>query len=161
MAPTAEDVVLAWNARYSKQDIEGALSLMSSDFVRLGDTTEWTPVEREGWAGVQVPFFKAFPDWTWDIQSLLANQDHVAIEFLEAGTFTKPYNVFGDVIFDPTGESYTERSTIHFKVNPAGLISEIRAYYTNNIERVYHFSEQLAALGVTPDVVHSQTHVGS
>jgi hypothetical protein len=156
MTTSAQDAVLAWNERYSRRDVQGATEFMSEDFVRLGDGTLWTPVDLKGWVGIQTPFFDAFPDWSWEIQTLLAADQHVAIEFYESGTFTMPYHMHSNVTFEPTGESYTERSTVHFEVNSEGKVSEIRAYYTNNIRRVYDFGAKLAAKGVTFGMVHGQ-----
>jgi predicted ester cyclase len=149
----AKAVVLAWNERYRRQDIAGALEFMAPDFVRLGDTTNFQPIGRDRWAAGQVGFFPSFPDWTWHLQSIVVDGDHVVCEFVEEATFTNRYTLVSGLQFEPTGEKYLDHSSIHFRVNDDGLIAEIRAYYTNDLERKFHIrqtiEEKLGLEGLT------------
>lgn len=139
-----EQVVRAWNDSYSKQDLLGAAKLMSDDFIRLGDSTRWNPIGKQRWIDGQSGFFPAFPDWGWDLLGLLVSGDLVVCEFIEHGTFTKPYLTVVGLEIPPTGESYEDRSSLYFRVNEDGLIAEIRAYYTTNLDRVFHFEAQIS-----------------
>lgn len=145
MTMTSEQVVRAWNACYSEKDIDGALQFMSEDFGRKGDYTNWAPIDRNVWAYQQKGFFHGFPNWTWTMNSLLASGDTVACEFTERGTFTVPFVITHELTLPPTGESFVDQDGIWFQVKD-GLICEIRAYITNNLERTFKFSERLAAL---------------
>jgi limonene-1,2-epoxide hydrolase len=145
-----QEVLLAWNERYSNQDVAGAVKYMAPDLRRYGDLGYWEPVGVAAWQDMQERFFAAFPNWHWDIQSITANDNRVVIEFLEKGTFTLPYEVMPGLVLEPSGESYEDRSSIHFEVNDEGLIQEFRAYYTNNLHRTYQFLERIAAAGRVP-----------
>lgn len=142
---TPEQTVRAWNERYSKQDPAGAAEFMAEDVVRLSDSNRWAPIYKQGWIAMQAGFFPAFPDWTWEITSLIAVDSLVVCEFHEHGTFTRPYARAAGLELSPTGESYDDRSSIYFQVNEDSLISEIRAYYTNNLQRTYSFGARIAA----------------
>jgi len=135
---TPEEVVRAWNDLYSKQDIDGALKFLSEDFFKLCDHSLWAPVNRDGWALEQRSFFPAFPDWGWEMLSLMTSGDTVVCEFAERATFTETFAVAG-CVFEPTNESYSDHGAIFFRVNEDGLIAEMRTYYTNNLERTFHF----------------------
>lgn len=145
-----KEVVLAWNDRYSKKDVAGSVKYMAPDLRRYGDLGYWEPVGIGVWQDMQERFFAAFPDWHWDIQSIVGNGNKVVVEFLEHGTFTLPYEVIPGLVLEPTGESYEDRSSIHYEVNDDGLIQEFRAYYTNNLHRTFQFVERLAAAGHVP-----------
>lgn len=141
---TPEEVVLAWNERYSKRDIDGALEFMSDDFKRYGDTTNWEPIDKHRWANPQKGFMLAFPDWTWDLKRIVASGDWVVCEFEEHGTWTEPFEPSPGVVLPPTGTSYLDHDGIWFRVNEDGLIAEIHAYITNDIFRAYPiFSKSL------------------
>jgi predicted ester cyclase len=135
----AKAVVLAWNEPYSRQDIAGALEFMALDFVRLGDASDFQPIGRDLWAAGQVGFFPSFPDWTWHLESIVSNGDHVICEFVEEATFTNRYTAVNGRQFEPTGEKYCDHSSVHFQVNDDGLIAEIRAYYTNDLVRKFSY----------------------
>jgi ketosteroid isomerase-like protein len=145
---TPEEVVRAWNDAYVKKDIDTTLSFMSEDFTRLGDSTHWTPIGKQDWGQIMRDFFTGFPDWSWEMTSLTATGDRVVCEFTEAGTFTDPYPVMPGLVLDPTGESYTDYDCDVFIVKD-GLITEIRAYVTNEIHRKYDFLPKIEAFLAT------------
>jgi len=159
---TPEEVVRAWNACYSKRDVDGALKYMSEDLQRYGDNNRWTASTIATWGAEQKGFFEAFPDWSWDITSITASGNLVMCEFLEHGTFTKPYTDFNRIVgtllgrkvtglaLEPTGESYHDRDGI-FIVVKDGLIVEIRAYVTNNLDRTFHFEDKIMKLVAAQD----------
>jgi len=132
-----EQVVRAWNAAYIKHDVEGCLAYMSADFQRIGDSTLWLPMNKQAAAYTWAQFFAAFPNWTWEMTSLSTNGNLVICEFTESGTWTKPYTVAPGVTLQPTNTSFTDHDSDYFTVEN-GLITEIRAYITNNFERTYH-----------------------
>ena len=89
-----------------------------------------------------VNFFTAFPDWHWDMTSLIASGDRVVCEFTEKGTFTEPYPIMPGLVLPPTGESFTDYDCDCFEVKD-GLITEIRAYVTNDIDRKFRFVSKI------------------
>jgi hypothetical protein len=140
---TPEEVVKAWNEVYSQPDPVGATKFMTADFKRYGDTTNYEPIGIDRWLKGQGPFFLAFPDWHWEMRSIQSKDNTVICEFEEHGTFINPWNTPLDFVVEPNGKSYQDRSAIWFVVNDDGLISELRAYYTDNMERVYGFRKTL------------------
>lgn len=97
-------------------------------------------------------FFTAFPDWRWDMTSLIASGDRVVCEFTEKGTFTEPYPIMPGLVLPPTGESFIDYDCDCFEVKH-GLITEIRGYVTNEINRKYGFIskiEEFLATGNAP-----------
>lgn len=149
---TPEEVVRAWSDAYVSKDLDATVAFMSDDFIRLGDSTHWTPINKQDWKQIMVDFFAAFPDWRWDMTSLTAVGDRVVCEFTEKGTFTEPYSVMPGLVLPPTGESFTDHDCDCFIVKD-GLITEIRAYVTNEIDRKFGFVskiEQFLSTGNAP-----------
>jgi hypothetical protein len=52
-------------------------------------------------------------------------------------------------VLQPTGERYEDHNGDWIVVNDDGLISEIRAYITNNIQRTFNFQARIEALIAT------------
>jgi predicted ester cyclase len=150
---TPEEVVRAWSEAYVSKDLDATAAFMSDDFIRLGDSTHWTPISKQDWKEIMVNFFAAFPDWRWDMTSLMASGDRVVCEFTETGTFTEPYSILPGLVLPPTGESFTDYDCDCFEVKD-GLITEIRAYVTNEIDRKFNFVakiEEFFAAGSEPE----------
>ncbi len=141
-----QDVVLAWNEAYTAHDVDKTLTYMSEDFARLGDTTNWQPVGKEEWGAQMRAFFKGWPDWTWDLTSITSSGNLVVCEFLEYGTWTDPVEFVPGLVFPPDGKRFEDHDADFFTVNDDGLITEIRAYITNNNERVHGLGAKIAAL---------------
>jgi hypothetical protein len=79
-------------------------------------------------------------------------RDRVVCEFTETGTFTEPYSILPGLVLPPTGESFTDYDCDCFEVKD-GLITEIRAYVTNDIDRKFSFVakiEEFFAAGSEP-----------
>jgi hypothetical protein len=159
---TPEEVVRAWHEVYSQRKLDAALEFMSEDFRRIGDCTRMVPIDKQQWAADQRGFFVAFPNWHWDLTKLMASGDTVVCEFNEHGTFTEPYTDFNRIVGNflgrpmsgltlaPTGESYSDYNCDWFRVNEEGLITEIRAYITNNLERTFRFESRIMELVNAP-----------
>ncbi|GGF42058.1 nuclear transport factor 2 family protein [Subtercola lobariae] len=144
---TAEEVVRAWNDCYTTHDIDGALAYMSEDFQRFGDSTNWAPTGKQAWGDQMKGFMVAFPDWTWDLNSIHAvNENLVVCEFLEYGTWTADFELAPGLVLPATGERYEDHNGDWITVNDDGLISEIRAYITTNFDRTFHLESKLTAL---------------
>ena len=144
---TAEGVVRAWSDCYVAHDIDGALAYMSEDFQRFGDSTNWAPIGKEAWGNQMKGFMAAFPDWRWDLSSLYVVGDNLVIcEFLERGTWTVDYELLPGVVLPATGERYEDHNGDWITVDKDGLISEIRAYITNNFDRVFHLEGKIASM---------------
>jgi hypothetical protein len=61
------------------------------------------------------------------VTSMVASGDTVAIEVIETGTFSKPWDLLGMTI-QPTGKSYSSRNALFFQLNKDGLIQNYRQY---------------------------------
>jgi SnoaL-like domain len=143
----AEETVRAWNDCYVAHDIDGALSYMADDFQRFGDSNGWQPTGKQEWGTQMKGFMKSFPDWRWDMSSLyVINENLVICEFLEYGTWTEAFELAPGVALPATGQRYEDHNGDWIVLNGDGLISEIRAYITNNIERELKISEKITAL---------------
>ncbi len=142
---TPEETVRAWNDLYAAQQIDECIKYFAEDFFRLGDSNGWQPVGKDQWAEVQKGFMKGWPDWTWEMLSIMSVDNKVWCEFQERATHTGVYDAVPGFVFEPTGLSYTDRCGIIFELNDEGLIRAIRAYYTNNLERTYHVVEKAMA----------------
>jgi predicted ester cyclase len=140
-----EEVVRAWNQAYTNHDVEAALSYMSEDFARYGESTNWAPINKQFWGVIMRDFFAAFPDWTWELRKLVASGDTVVCQFVERGTFTAPYNIMPGLTLPPNGTGFVDYDCDWFRVNEAGLITEVRAYVTQNLEAAYGFSSAIRA----------------
>jgi ketosteroid isomerase-like protein len=46
---TSEEVVRAWRDAYVSKDLEATAAFMSEDFIRIGDSTHWTPINKQEW----------------------------------------------------------------------------------------------------------------
>jgi ketosteroid isomerase-like protein len=58
---TPEEVVRAWSDAYVSKDLDATAALMSEDFVRLGDSTHWTPIGKNDWREIMVNSSPHFP----------------------------------------------------------------------------------------------------
>jgi hypothetical protein len=50
-------------------------------------------------------FCAAFADWRWETTNLHASDDMVILETSERGTWTKPWDLFGNIL-EPSGETF-------------------------------------------------------
>ena len=55
---TPEEVVRSWSDAYVRKDLDATLALMSEDFIRLGDSTHWTPINKQDWQEIMEKFFR-------------------------------------------------------------------------------------------------------
>lgn len=125
---TPREVVRAYIDAYNKNDLHSALAYVADDFVRFSNTTKiWEPMSKEVWADMWARFQAAFPGFKWDVTSIVASGDTVAIEVIETGTFSKPWDLPGMTI-QPTGKSYSSRNALFFQLNKDGLIQNYRQY---------------------------------
>ena len=128
---TPEDVVRAFIDAYNDNDVQRALTYVADDFVRFSNTTKvWTPMKRKDWAQMWSLFQDAFPGFKWEVVSLLASGDTVAIEVIETGTFSKPW-ALGKTTIRPNGKSYSSRNSLFFQVQ-GGLIQNYRQYASSS-----------------------------
>jgi len=133
---TPAQVVLAWNLAYVRHDVATCLKYMSDDFQRIGDSTLWQPLSKQQVAYVWTQFFAAFPNWTWQMNSMSTNGNLVICEFTETGTWTKPFTPQPGTTLQPDYLPFTDHDSDFFTVKN-GLITQIRSYVTNNFERTY------------------------
>jgi predicted ester cyclase len=122
------------------------MAYLANDFVRFSTTSEtWGPMSKEDWRDMSVRFYLAFPDEKWEVLSMVASGDAVAVEVIESGTFTKPWDMPG-IRIQPTGKGYRSRNAAFFQVNKNGLIQNYRLYYE---------SKAFLTVGIKPEDVKS------
>ena len=80
-------------------------------------------------------FVVAFPGIKWEVTSMVASGNTVAIEVIETATFTKPWAMPG-ITIQPTGKGYSSRNSLFFQVNKDGLIQNYRQYASGNFLEV-------------------------
>ena len=137
-AAESERVVRAWNDAYSRKDVDLTLTFMADDLERKGEwSAGWTTIGKGTWGSAMRSFFSAFPDWSWELTTLVAADDLVACEFFEHGTFTQPYDLLPGLTIQPTGASYEDRDAVFLRINDEGLIAEIHAYVTRDLQRKF------------------------
>jgi ketosteroid isomerase-like protein len=139
-----EEVVRAWNDAFSRQDIDECMSYMSDDYVRHGDMSWESPMDRESWGTLLKGFNAAFPGWTWEISSFVVSGNTVIVEARESGVWTRPWEIFG-ISLEPSGEAYDDQDAVFFEVRD-GLIRQTRVYITNNCARIYQIDKRIAEL---------------
>ena len=119
----AENVILKFIDSYNKNDMDGAMACLADDFMWLGKSTNGAPMSKERFRHMWSRFAVAFPDSKWETVCMVVAGDTVAIDVIETGTFTKPWNWQGKTLW-PTGKRYRSRICIFFRVNKYGLIQE-------------------------------------
>jgi len=139
-----EEVVRAWNDAFSRQDIDECMSYMSDDYIRHGDMSWETPLDRDSWGAMLKGFNAAFPGWSWEITSFVVSGNTVIVEAHESGVWTRPWEFLG-ISLEPSGEAYDDRDAVYFEVRD-GLIRQTRVYITNNFARTYQIDKRIAEL---------------
>ena len=139
-----EEVVRAWNDAFSRQDIDECMSYMSDDYIRHGDMSWETPLDRDSWGAMLKGFNAAFPGWSWEITSFVVSGNTVIVEAHESGVWTQPWEFLG-ISLEPSGEAYDDRDAVYFEVRD-GLIRQTRVYITNNFARTYQIDKRVAEL---------------
>lgn len=75
-------------------------------------------------------FFKAFPVWKFDFDSILFSGDTIIFELVGHGTMTGPL-VTPEGELAPTGRSIDLKTAFFAKISPDGMIAEDRSYFDN------------------------------
>jgi ketosteroid isomerase-like protein len=120
------------------------MSYMSDDYVRYGDMSWESPMDRESWGTLLKGFNAAFPGWTWETSSFVVSGNTVIVEARESGVWTRPWEIFG-ISLEPSGEAYDDQDAMFFEVRD-GLICQTRVYITNNCARIYQIDKRIAEL---------------
>jgi SnoaL-like domain len=119
----------------NKCEFDRARDCFSEDFQRIGGPS-WIPMGREEYIDMSKRWAAAFPDYKWEIINLVASDKHVAIECIEGGTFTNPWET-GGIIIQPPGTAYKDRSCLFIDVNEAGLITAYRYFAGGEFGKAY------------------------
>jgi steroid delta-isomerase-like uncharacterized protein len=112
---------------YNKNDRDGVLALLAPDF-KAYSSTRPEPADTETFATTIGMFNKAISDIHDEILTLVAEDDYVAAEMVETGTWTGPLEFPGQSV-PPTNRSYHIPMVELIRFNSDGLIAEIRNYY--------------------------------
>ncbi len=122
------DVVKAYIQAYNRNDVNTAKQLVAPDFVRYSNLAQkWTPMPLNEWADMWTSFGAAFPDFRWEVQSMVAEGQIVVVEVIEKGTFTNTWVLPNKYKIKPTGKAYASRNAIAFYVEN-GLIQKYNQY---------------------------------
>lgn len=121
---TSEEVVRTFLDAYNRHDLDGAMACLADDFVRRGESTKWVPLSKKNYRDMWAHFAVAFPDFKWQTMCMVTAGDTVAIEVIETGTFTEPWDWQGKTL-QPTDKSYRARISVFFRVNGDRLIQDI------------------------------------
>jgi hypothetical protein len=78
---------------------------MSDDYKRYSDPSWEYPNGKERLGRFLKNFCAAFADWRWETTNLYASDDMVILETSERGTWTKPWDLFGNIL-EPSGETF-------------------------------------------------------
>jgi hypothetical protein len=134
---TPAQIVCEWVKACARRDGEAAFAMLSDDLKRRGDP-DWIPWTKPQYRAMWSGFIEAFPDFKWEITNYVESGNMVVMEMIESGTFTVPYPRGGGKSVPPTNKAYKDWDCAWFEVNDDGLITEIRAYLTNNFARTYN-----------------------
>lgn len=127
MSPKA--VVQKFIDAYNSNDLEAAASLLAEDFERYSISTKsWEPMEKQAWMDMWTNFYPAFPDFHWEVLSMVADGDTVAVEVIESATFTGTWVLPTGKTIEPTGKGYASHTSTFFKINQDGRIQNFRQY---------------------------------
>jgi len=110
---------------------------MSENFIRLVTVTHWTAINKRDWRVIMENFFHRISDWRWIVTSLMASSERVVCRIYR-DPFTEPYPIMPGLGFYPQRRVFTDYDCDCFEVKD-GLITEIRAYVTNEIDRKFGF----------------------
>lgn len=119
--------------RISSGDLDGVEELLADDF-RYHVPLEPKPRDRDGFLQMVRQLRAAFPDWSLDVQEVVASGDLVAVRDVHSGTFEgEPF-----LGLEPTGERHEGPEHAFFRVQDG----RIREGHT-----VFHTAGMLDALG--------------
>jgi hypothetical protein len=140
-----EETVRAFVAAMNTHSWDKAQVFLAKDFQRFGEHTNWGPMSRTEYELFWTNFMEPFDDdYQWEILTLVSNDEVVAAEILESGTFTRPWVLEG-VIFppdlqglriEPNNVSYKGRVTCFFWIKD-GLIQKYHYLQDSTFMRIY------------------------
>ena len=132
----AEAIVLRLGTALSRCEFDAVRQCLADNFKWESEETGWQPVHRDWACELAAAFGEAFPDHSWEIIDLLSEDDTVAVEIVETGTFSRPWHRDGRVI-EPNHGNFRSHAVIFFEVNEDGLISLARAVHDGDFRNCY------------------------
>ena len=130
---TPAEIALEWAEASARGDLETAAAMIAADVKRYG-TLNWSPVDRALYVDRWRIYLDAFSPYELQIVNHLTNGRSVALEMIEAATFSRPYLLPDGRALPPNFQSYVDHVCTVVDINDDGLISEIRAYIPSNLE---------------------------
>lgn len=124
----AEATVLGLAAALGRGDMDEVRTRFAADCVWYCEEFGWAPTGKERLCELVMGFRHAFPNHRWEIIDLLSEGDTVAVEFVEIGEFSAPWQIDGKVI-EPNGESFRSHCVIFFEIDGEDRISFGRAVH--------------------------------
>ncbi len=122
-----EEVVYAFLDAYNAKDFDGAMALLADDFVTVGASTNWDPIQKASYRDKLTCAAFAFPDSRWTTANMVVSGDTVAVRVIWTGTFMRPLAWRGQTR-QPTGRSYREQTVLFFRIDENGQIREHNHY---------------------------------
>jgi steroid delta-isomerase-like uncharacterized protein len=154
---TSKDTVQAYWRAWSEHKPDDLFTLLAPDFVSRSSLSQGRPVTREMIVKGFRMFAVALPDLKDEVVSMVAEGDRVVCEVVETATFTGPMELPSGAV-PPTNRSYRIPVGSFFRVNPEGLIAEVRTYWdTADWERQIGMDPTLFA--PTPPRHRRQPHI--
>jgi predicted ester cyclase len=117
-------------------DLDTMAACLDEDYLRYGIETGWQPMTKATYMAMARNFVVPFPDCTWTITDLVADDGAVAVQLIEAGTFSEPW-VVGDVTIAPNGVRYEMRGAVFFSVNQHNLIQRYTYIHSGTFAQTY------------------------
>ena len=123
-----EETVRSYWRAWSEHNLDHLLALLAPDFVSRSSLSQGRASDKDKMAWGFKMFDKALPDLKEEIISVVAEDDRVACEIVEAATFTGPMELPTGTIA-PTNRAYTLPVGSFLLLNAQGLIVEQRTYW--------------------------------
>jgi predicted ester cyclase len=140
----AEATVLGLAADLGRGDMDGVRRRFSDDCVWYCEEYGWAPTGKTRLCEQVAGFRRAFPDHRWEIIDLLSEGDTVAVEFVETGEFSAPWQIENRTI-EPNRERYRSHRVIFFEIDGDDRISLGRAVHDGDFAQ--RFGPLLASAG--------------
>lgn len=131
---TPGQIVCEWIQASDRCDLEAVFGMLSDDFKRYGGS-EWLSLTKAEYRDLWDRYIEAFSDYRSVLRNYVESGRTVIVEITESAKFTRPFRLSDGSALQPTGVGYTDWDCAWFEVNNEGLITQIRAYLTENLGR--------------------------
>lgn len=154
---TPKQLVQRFLAAMNAHDVNAAKACLAKDFVRYGSDMNWAGMPCSEYLGLWDNFFEPFPDLKWDIQTIVAEGDQVAVSLIESATMTRVWHHRGREL-QPNGKAYEIHTGLFMTVRD-GVIQHYK--YIGNATPNKGFMDVYGDLlgGNLPEITRPLIHV--